>query len=214
MAVPLTGAKSVSARREVHRFVVWTVGILLASSIGAFSTFFGFHIFVDFPWFLEQNPETRTVSFGYCPFDSFEPGAPRIQVFLDMHESHASGMWSGLAESDTDELHVVAFAGNSSLRREGEILLVDGQRLAPGQECERTSYWHPHPWVKSRLRFRNLGVVTLQDFPGSPPRLVVHGTCGTMCSLEKGGVIVVGLAGALWYTIRRRRRVRDWRASR
>jgi hypothetical protein len=191
-------------RNGCYRLALWGLGLLLAYTLVSLGTFL-FRGEVDFPFFLAYDSQTKVISFRHNAYQTTEAITPRIQAFFDVYYANYGGMGPHYEESNSDKLHVDTLAGALRLERDGDNLLVNGQRLLPGQPHTCASYWHLHPWLKARLQLKNLGLVTIEHIPDSKPRLAVHGTYGTVFAPEKGSLLTLVLGGLMTYVLWKRR---------
>lgn len=183
------------------RLATWATGILLFYTLASFANLFLCHFNVDFPFFLDHNPTTKTISFRRFSDEKTE-GSPRIEFYLDTYYAHGHGAGGRYNRSDTDQLTVKTRAGAIQLKREGETLLVNGKPLPEGQLYKRIRYGLWHPWLAAHLEMKNLGVVTIANVKNSNPRLAIHGRCGTEACYEKGAAITFVLAGLFLFLLR------------
>ena len=186
-------------------FAKWAAALLFIYTALSSATILVYHVCVDFPFFLKHDADAKSITYRHRAASAAQKATPRIESYLDIYFAHACGAWSQYDRSGSDALRVRTFVETFELLRDGDCLLVNGTPLREGQPYEATSYLHLHPWLKSRLRFKNLSLVTVSHVPGSRPRLAIHGSYGTVFAPVKGAIFLIASA-ALFLLARKRGR--------
>ncbi len=184
----------------------WTIGILFVYTVVSFLTVYLFQGNVDFPWFLKYDADAKSITFRHRMNQTTEETAPQIECYLDVYFAHYGGLGADYHKSNTNILQLRMAAANVELRREGDELFINNRTLPEGQEYMQISYFHLHPWLKTRLTLQNLGLVTIKHIVGSKPRIVLYGRYGTEFASGKGSLILAALAIimiCLWIRSRR-----------
>jgi hypothetical protein len=134
--------------------------------------------------------------------------APLIEAFLTKYRAGFGGGGCYNRGSNSNLLELRTDVGKLDLEREGDSLKVDGKELLTGSEFRATNYLYWHPWLITRLEFKNMGVIEDCESNTSHERIVIYGRSGTEFSLAKGFLSLSIFIGGLVYVSRNLRKLR------
>ncbi len=160
--------------------IVFTAIVALFLCLG-FGTVM-FKGFVDFPCFVEYDEVNHCVAAGNWSTTIKEE--KRIQVFLTTSQVGFSGGGCHAESSDNDLLKIQTGIAGLKFERTGNVLLVNGKELKPGENYVFTKFWNLNPWTVYTLEFTNLGVVPICKSTATP-QLYVIGSYGNRISFIK-----------------------------
>ena len=183
---------------KIIRFIVSLlfIGVILTAVL-MFAYMWFFRMFVDFPCFVsyDQHNHCIVVENDQVTKTRNKQPPPQIEVFLTGHSAMASGGWCTYDQSETNVLEIATEASELKLERTNDILKVSGKTLNTGEKLNKLNILHLNPWIISRVKIENLGLVTDCDPSEQNPRLVVQGSYGTEISFGKGLTILLFLLG-------------------
>jgi len=188
-----------------YKILLLALIIFLIYTAFAGLSFFIFGGFMDFPCSIEYVEQDDCILSYGSEQDNGED-ASRIEVFLT---SYAAGFRGGgclMKKSETNTLDVRNSIIDLGFEREGSRLKVNDEVLEDGAEFHLTNFFNWNPWIISRIRFKNLGLVTECQTGSDRRSVVIIGSYGTEVSLGKGlSVSSVLIAGLIFTYLRLKR---------
>ena len=171
------------------------IGIAMCCHLGLLAQVALLGGFIDFPCAVRYDEANACLdtSYGWTPT---EGSAAQMDVYLSTYIAGWSGGGCSQTPSDTPTVDIGTTVQTLHLERQGAAVIVNGQRIEPGERYEVNNWFTLHPWVTSSLFFDNLGVIPNCN-ENDPPRLVLVGTYGTAINFIKGGLILLGLIAVL-----------------
>ena len=169
--------------------------LLIYSVLAGLSSFVSVG-YMDFPCFIEYVEQDDCILSYRSEQDSGED-ASRIEVFLTSYEVGFHGGGCLMKKSETNTLDVRTSVIDLGFERDGNRLKVNDEVLEEGAEFHLTNLYNWNPWIISRIRFKNLGLVTECQTGSDHRRIVIIGSYGTEVSLGKGlsvsSILITGL---------------------
>ena len=129
--------------------------------------------------------------------------AYQIESFLTGYLAGWGGGGCNYGKSETSTLDVQTSVLNLSLERDGDTLKVNGKVLETGTDFQVIDVFAWDPWIISRLRFKNLGMVADCESDTKYQRMVIFGSSGTEFSPAKGLLILSSITGGLIFVRRK-----------
>ncbi len=143
---------------------------------------------IDFPCPATYAEEDDCILL-YTPVGEGDDYSSQIEIFLTSYAAGFSGGGCNHKRSETNVITVQTFVRDLSIVKDGSLLRVDGKVLERGEKFLATNAFHINPWVISRLKFVNLGLVPDCQSGSQHHRVVILGSYGTEISLLKGLLI-------------------------
>lgn len=120
------------------------------------------------------------------------PPIPPLEIFIELHQANMAGAGCDHRVSDIGTLSIQTASLELSLKRNSDILEVNGQALKKGETFQVIDIRDASPWVISRIEMKNLGVIlTCERREGKS--MEIKGSYGTEFSLAKGMTILLVL---------------------
>jgi hypothetical protein len=162
---------------------------------------------MDFPCFVDYD-EQRNCVIPHGPGSTEGEDTPQIEVFLT---TYVAGMHGGGCEhkkTDTNMLDVPTSVIDLRFECDGNSVKVNGQVFEAGAAFEAKNVFDWNPWIVSRLRLKNLGLVADCHSGSQFQRIVVSGSYGTEISIVKGLSISTAIIAGLVYSILKLKRLK------
>lgn len=140
--------------------------------------------------------------------------APLIESFLTTYRAGFGGGGCDNDGSNTNALEIRTYVVKLHLERERDTLKVNGKELPTGNEFSAANLFTWNPWIITRLRFNNMGVVADCDPNTSNERIVIAGSYGSEFSLAKGLLSLSIFIGGLVFVTWNLKKLRDNEKSR
>lgn len=147
--------------------------------------------FIDFPCAHDYQEQRRCLERGN-PFIELEP-KQNLQAFIDIGEVGYSGLGCLAQSSDTSRLELRHGLLQLELKRDGDLLYVNGKAWPEGQVYSSVIFWNTNPWTIYRFKAVNYGMAGFCE-ETLPPRMVIMGRFEDEISFAKAGLL---LAAAL-----------------
>lgn len=133
----------------------------------------------------------------------------KIESFLDVYIAGSSGAGCNFGYSESNILDISTSVIPLHLERDGSSLIVNGDVLEEGDEFKKLSVLNWNPWVISKIKFKNLGLIKDCNSP-KDQRIVILGGYGSRISLIKGlSILFVSIGGFIFAQIKIRRSKRS-----
>lgn len=161
---------------------------------------------IDFPCFAYDN--TYYDETNHCIYEEGLQHKTRyqIEVFLSTYDANLSGGGCDYQYTENNTLDIETPVTNLRLKREEEILTVNGRVLRNGKEFRTTRILHWNPWIVSWMKFENAGLVSDCGSTSTNQRIAIIGEYGTKVSLIKGiSVLLVSIGGFIFAYKKNRR---------
>jgi hypothetical protein len=152
--------------------------------------------FMDFPCYVEYVEQDDCV-LSHRYEDETGENTSQIEVFLTTYMAGFHGGGCNYKKSEANALDVQTSIVDFRLERDDSILKVNGKILEKGETFQKTKLLNWSPWIVSRIRFDNLGIVSDCESDSTHRRTVIVGSYGTEVSTVKGvlitSVIILGI---------------------
>jgi hypothetical protein len=193
---------NVKALRVLQFFLILlTAFTIITSSIFLFSGY------MDAPCSVHYNEADHCINVWLSGLEPRKE-APLIESFLTTYSAGFGGGGCYNRGSNSNVLDLRTDVGKLHLEREGDSLKVEGKELLTGSEFRSTNYLYWHPWLITRLEFKNMGLIVDCESNTSHKRIVIYGRSGTEFSLAKGFLSLSIFIGGLVYVSRNLRKLR------
>jgi hypothetical protein len=194
-----SGFGKMRTKLSIYKVLREGFGILLFYMIYSIVAIVVFRMNIDFPCFVGYDVNSSCISENMMHGYQNNDQNYRIETFLDSFSAYASGRGCYNGKSETNMLDINP---NVKLERAEEILKVNGAILEPGNEFQMVDFFNWNPWVISRIKFKNVGLVT-NCGSTTNPRIVIIGEEGTEISLIKGGLFSLLVVGGFVFLNRK-----------
>ena len=193
-------------RLKIAGYKILLLALILFLIYTAFAglSFLIFGGFMDFPCSIEYVEQDDCILSYRSEQDNGED-ASRIEVFLTSYTAGFRGGGCLMKKSETNTLDVRTSVIDLGFERDGNRLKVNDEVLEEGAEFHLTNLYNWNPWIISRIRFKNLGLVTECQTGSDHQRIVIIGSYGTEVSLGKGLSVSSALIAGIIFTYLRLR---------